>query len=798
MQYDFLNVFLNQRDFLTSSDSGINPFLLENNKSQLEKIYEFYKGNLNLLYINGYLGSGKVSLVKHSLTFLSKETIILKYNCFNSTVLDDILLSFFNEFKNLASQNVISELKVKTENFTQKVNAYFSHIERPFLIILDSFEAILDENKKEILDFIFHLKTISKVKIIIIGRTFDLELFKDMEIARVITHGFDRQLFDKYLKSQKINAFPELYEEFYKQSHGYYFFTAFSVKIMNAQKLSLFDFLTEFKDSYAPFHKFLTNQALKMVAPAERRLYMFLSIIRHPVSVSLLKKLDLYNEIKIKELTDNLILAKDGDNIYINDYLKDELDQNVFGHVLTKTRRSIIELYTNQLPLKPLERDICISRQTMRKEIEFHSLFLPKAPKFIEMANLGVNFVAHKKQFGNQALSQNENENEIEAEENLETEIQELIEAAQSGQKTLKENSPKEHSFRELLELIEKSEISYDYSNMVKYANEILLREADEDYQKELIKIYLKLAFAYHELAQYENSLKYYELVLDLYNKNNDLKQANYIKFNIAKIYYNTYKVEKAKALLNEISQAEVASDYLLVKTYLQLANIEDDSSAHEKAFTYYSKAVEKSNDMMNVKLLSELYFKYALALDDRNEGRKAREYYQKCIDLNGDLKINPFISSAYSNIATLYYENNDTENAVYNYTKAFEIDKENENYEGAYYSSSKLASLLQRKSPEEAIPYFNAALQNARKTRDVFYIISATLALGDFHYDRRKDEVALKYFLKALDLAQDNLSKDNVSKIEVRLNDLKFRLGKDRFDSIVEIVQSQGEHEQN
>ncbi len=112
-------------------------------------------------------------------------------------------MSFYCDFKKLSSQNIISEPKVKTENFTQKINSYFSQIEKSFVIILDSFEAVLEENRREILDFVFHLNSMQKVKVIIIGRTFDSKYFKDKQIERVTTGALEKKIFVKYLKTEK-------------------------------------------------------------------------------------------------------------------------------------------------------------------------------------------------------------------------------------------------------------------------------------------------------------------------------------------------------------------------------------------------------------------------------------------------------------------------------------------------------------------------------------------------------------------------------------------------------------------
>ena len=305
------------------------------------------------------------------------------------------------------------------------------------------------------------------------------------------------------------------------------------------------------------------------------------------------------------------------------------------------------------------------------------------------------------------------------------------------------------------------------------------------------------MASAYRKMADLGNALKYYELAHKMYEDNHDLIKANYIKFSIAKIFYETYKIEKAKELLLEIVNSSQTPEVLALKCYLQLANIEEGLSNSQNAFEYYKMAIEYSRDTTNIDVLSELYFKYALIMDDKNDTKTALEFYAKCINLSDDLKVNKFLSPTYSNMATLYLEKNDTGNAVKNYLKAYEIDKQSNNIEGTYYSSSKLAVVLQRKQPKEALKYFNTALDCATLINDVFYIVSASLAIGDYHYDQKQNEIALKYYIQALDLAQNDFSQDNLNKINIRINDIKFRIGVEQFENVVEIIRGQEqEHE--
>lgn len=822
MQYQFSNLFLDQNELFNQPLNNISPFLLENNKSQIEKIYNFYRSDINLFYVNGFLGTGKVDVINYSINFLSAETIVLKYNCFNSTILDDILLSFFVDFKKLADQKLISEPRTKTENFTQKINSYFANIEKSFVVIIDSFEEILEENRQEILDFIFHLNSMEKVKIIIIGRTFESKYFNNVRIERVTTTALEKQIFDKYLKSEKIKAPSGVIEEFYKHTRGYYLFTTLSIKLMKKEELSLVDFLINLKNSYLPLDKFLEKKSLKLIPQNEKNLFLLLATIRHPVSIDLLKKINLYNEEDIKILIENLIITIENSKIFVQDYFKEEADNLSSPNFLQKVHQYIIDLYATQLPLKPLERDICISRQTMRKEIEYHKFFLPKKPKLMETPTLDINYLSYSKIFTqdektldeNSRATQDEKTEPIQIDLPRKKNIQINLENLPFQQNEQKESKTKEYvyhenkpyfkekiivepenlSLNELMELAKQAEKNYNYQEVIELYKKAILKTDDANYKNNLPVIYTKIAFAYQKSANHEKALNYYTLAHDFYKESQDFVKMNYIKFNMAKIFYDTYKIDNAKTLFTEITQSQSSLPSLIIKSYLQLANLEDNLSNSQDAIEYYKKALMISDNTIPPEILSELYFKYALTADDKNDTQTAIEFYDKCIKLTGNTKVNKFLSPAYSNIATLYLEKNDTNNAILNYKKAYGIDKQNNNLEGVYYSSSKLAAILQRRQPEEALEYLNIALDCAKLIKDIFYIVSANLAIGDFYYDKNQNEFALKYYINALDLAQNNFSKDNINKINLRINDIKFRVGVEKFENLVEIIRKQME----
>lgn len=845
MKYQFLNFFLEKKDLLKQNSEVIDPFVLENNKENLENIYDFYGSEKPILFVNGFMGTGKKQVVNYSLNFLSKEAIVLWYNCFETTILDDILLCFFNEFKKLQTQGIISGLKVKTENFTAKINAYFTSIEKPFVIVLNSYDSIQKENLQEIVDFINHVIGFEKVKIIIISRTLDRKSFDDdSKYERMTLSALDKTLFEKYLKQKKVSFSSSQLDDLYKHTRGYYFYTSLTTSILKYKNYEVKDFMESFKLSFLSYNKFLEKEIIDIIPAISVQFFWLLCIMRHGVTSQILKQMHYYNEENIDFLTKNLLLVQSNGLIFVHDYFREQMDISIPENVSQKLHKFIIDFYESQLPLKPLERGILLSRQTIRNEIEYHALFLPKKVGEINtnaykaMAK-GLEFdlsrIKQGKDVQQQQIDIKENpqnnqqvyprqqdkkpdyvstvspnvsnvdinlndlpfkltEDELKMLGNTSTgkNVSERMQSSinfdikrEDGDVPLSQEV-QEQEFKETLayclQMAHDEASNYNFKLACDWYKKALTFNKDENYINELPVIYTKMAYAYHKLNEIDNSLKYYSLAKEFYNQIGEVVKENYIKLNIANVYYETYKFDLAKNTLLEIIATKDNPHILTTKAYIALANIEDSLSNGNLAFDYYKKALELSNATMDVETLSELYFKYALCSDDRNDITTAIEYYEKCININRDPKVNKFLSSAYSNIATLYLEKRDNAIAVKNFLQAYQIDEANENYDGIYFSATKLAQIMQRKLPDKAIFYFKKAKQCAEKLNDIFYMASSLLALGDFYYGQKQDALALDEYFTALDLVKNDFSKDNISKIEMRINDIKFRIGADKF----------------
>lgn len=733
-------------------------FLIENNAKQIDQIAEFLQSKTPLLLVNGFMGTGKNTVVNHA---LASAAIVLKYNCFETTVLDDVLLSFFDDFKKLIALNIITPPKIKSENFVQKINSYFESIEKPVIVLFDSFEEILRENKQEILDFIFHLASYPNVKIILISRVFALDDFEKINYEKVLIPALEKKLFEKYLRSNNIKQIGPLSDELYKYTRGYYFYTTLSIKIMKLKNLSLTDFLSGYTKSMLTFNDFILREALALVDPVSMHLFRFLTMIRHPVSIKLLKTLNLYDDTKAEYFIENLVLNKQDSSVYLQDYYKNISRNSIPENIAVKLHRGCVELYETQLPLKPLERDLLISRQTMRAEIEYHQMFIPKKPVIKPVSLPQVpQLPAPEKQEKDEQLK---NMSFIfESEEvlnsiagSIEHYIEEVEEQGEIRQMTL----------TELINLAKQEEQNYNYKKVIAIYQKALEHTDDDDYTKFLPTLLTKIASAFKSASDWFNALKYYERAQKLFEVSGDIEKINEMKWETANIYYITFKKDRAKELFEEILHSGQISNSLRIKTYLSLASCHSEpqvKNLFEHALAFVDNTVDKD-------LLSELYFKYGLLLDESNETERSVQFYKKCIELNSG----PYLSSAFSNIAAIFEDIGKYELAVKYSLESLRIDEQAKNYNGIYISAMKLAEIYTDKDPERAVEYYKKAKACAKELNEPFYIASAATALGDFYLNRKDGQTALKYYEEAL-ADKDHFSKDNIQKIEMRILDAK------------------------
>ena len=77
-------------------------------------------------------------------------------------------------------------------------------------------------------------------------------------------------------------------------------------------------------------------------------------------------------------------------------------------------------------------------------------------------------------------------------------------------------------------------------------------------------------------------------------------------------------------------------------------------------------------------------------------------------------------------------------------------------------------------RNPDKSYEYLKKAKACAIALNEPFYITSSDVAEGDYYYNKKDYINALKHYKNAHALALNNFSKENITKIEMRINDIK------------------------
>lgn len=747
MDYKFLDSTIDEENIILPDSYKINPFLLKNNYADLIKAVDFIASDEIALYIHGFLGTGKRQFINYVTDFLNKDVIKLEYYCKASTVCDDILLSFIDTIEKNAISKAVN-LNTKVTTLAVKFQQYIASIKKPFVIILHSLDDILGENISLVINCLEQVISNENVKVIISTRAMVQNILGDIKIdKKIFLKAFSKEIFKEFLGSNHIQCTEMTMEDFYKYTRGYYYYTALSVKIIKAMNISLNEFLKKYTDSGMNFDSFLGLTYINLIPTTIRNFFWFLRTVRHGLTINALAVFELYDEFSIEYLKSNLMIFQAGETIYVQDYFQQNIDISIPAKTEIKLHKYIVGIYEKQLK-EPLQtREIMISRQALRAEIEYHN-------KRIEELESGKKAEAEvlnaEVPLNENALTKNEPEKTPEN-------IDEML---QKARKFTEENKNTE-AIEEFLRILNSNSVPPGGVNTIR----------------------LELARLYKETNEYSKSQHYYELVELYYRQHNEVINLNYLYYELTALYYLMYKYERAVETIKKVIYSVDTPQSLMVSSCTLLGNIYSSLNNPDEAYSYYQKALDSSDENTPADLLAELYFKYALACDDREDEKSAFEYYAKCIALGGH---NPYKALAYSNMASCYYDNENYSDALDCFKKAYDIEKNNNNYDGIYYTASNIAKIYVKEKSPEALKFLLEAKQSAEFINEDFYILEASIALGDYYYnDVSLNQKALIEYFKAEKIAQTLAASVDTEKLEQRIKDMKLRMDKDVFEDI-------------
>lgn len=837
--------------------SPLQEEILSQDFEVFSKMMSFLSGSLSTFIIHGFMGSGKSAMINLLPKVIDKTVLLFRVNCFESTNLDDVLLSLHTKFVAYHNERRITLPKVESTVFADRINAYIKSGTSPMLFVFESVDSERFPMHADIVNFIKHISQIDKIKVIISSRNVaanDLSANSNTNFAVIKLCG--KEEFIKLLNAHNIQSKDETYEDAFVATKGHYLYISLLINVITLLNITLGSIYNDYKKQNQIIFDFLISKVLTLIPERFFKTLWFLSLIRTGVSENFLIAQKLSTKDELEYLEERMLICHEDDNIYMKDYVK----STVVSTINSKTKKDIHnylhELYESQLPKKPAERDLIISRSTMRRESAYHkekaeNITVEQAPaqtgkksidynylsysnsiqndwnfsestiapkqRFVKPAPRGLetrirnNMRAKKFELSNEELNLLNKLNlkvpnaeliradrEEQPQRTLRPSMQDAVSQlnarrqAQNAQQQKPVSTPKpRETLADVMNAASLAEQNFEYEKALSIYTKAYTMTESAGYDEAKPIIMMQTAYCHRKMQNNDEALRCFEIAYRLYNETNPEK-ANLALFNMAEIYTETYNHEQAKIMYEKILLTKNHTDMpFKIRVLLNLAEIESNNTNIEMASAYYAEALKDATAIDDKKLMCECCFKYGLACDDAGDVDKAFKFYAKCVQTSTDYNINSYVSSAFSNIAGIYEDQNLMDKAAKYYEQAIKTDEANNNWDGLFFAFSKLATIYQTKSITIALDFSFKALNAAKMLKDNVYIASTYIQIGDYYYQSNSNEDALKSYLLAKAILIKQPNPENVRKIDVRINDMKARLGTAKFNQLTSEYQS-------
>ena len=804
-------------------------------QDKLNDLADFLKQNkTGVCFLEGQAGSCKTELVKKALA-KTPDMLVFKFKCFEASTLDDIYLAFFEDLKKYSQQKKIRLKKIETSSISQRINSYLASINLPCAIVIDSLENIFAKKysteKEEICRYIEHLNQMQRFKIILISSSFATVQLELNNTLTIHTEPFSKEEIKEFFVQKGITTDDETLENLYSITRGNQHYIATTADIITTLNTSAQAIVEDFYRKRLLYEDFINQKLITFVPDNVKKSLYILSVFNEGISPKYLVNEGFFTEEQLAYMIEKGIISQEYGVVFIKNSLKKYLQNSVAHFEKIKYHTMWRDFYDSQLPLKPNERAVLISRDTMRSQIEYHSSFIiktktndtPQADMSL-VSYLNSNLTAwnikntnatddeeeqgsvpkrHKRPKKPESIIRKENNKRFEKYALTKDEIA-LLSVPVDMRKTPEEQarekmhrtfeqkeeelkrSKQEQTIKELFKTAQELESSHDLETaFIVYAKALAKRNDEDFYEYEPILLE-KLAKCARKMNKTTDAIDFYNKLTDLYASRNEIEKMNEIRLEIAQIYKEIYKINHARVIYeNFINKKSPASDSILARSYIELASIEEDLSNTDKAVEYFKKAFALINDGTEIKqpVLAQAYFKYALILDDFNKQQTALDFYQKSIRTAKEDNI--YLSAAYTNIAEILKESGSPTKAEDYYKLGLKTDYERSNYEGMYYICLKLAQLYEEIAPQKVLDFLLKSLSSAKRTGEAIYITNAYIELADYYMTNNADAKAYK----ALLLAKKNLSAEQApaESINLRLNELRARMDENLINKITE-----------
>lgn len=701
--------------------------ILSHDFETFSKIISFLNGNLNTFVLNGFMGSGKSAMINLVPFMIDSSVLYFRVNCFDSTNLDDVLLSLHTDFVNYHNTKKIVLPKVDSNGFTERINTYIRSGNVPMLFVFDSLDSERCPFHSEIINFVKHISQIDKIKVIVTSRNtsssdFDNEDSSNLAIIKLCGKEEFIELLNKY----GIESDEETYESTFIASKGHYLYISLIINVIKLLNISLKSLYNDYSKKKMTIFDFLVSKVLTLIPEKFFKVLWFLSLIRTGVKEDFLITQKLSTPDQLAYLEERMLLCREGVNIYLKDYVKHTVENTINAQTRKDIHTYLSELYDSQLPKKPSERDLIISRSTMRREAAYHkeiadnTIVEEQIPKQNNKTNIDYNYLSYSKSikkdwnFSNSSIAPKQQ--------------QRFVKPAPRGMETRINNNLRARQY----------ELTNEELNMLNQLNMNIPNG-------EFVRPDKKLQIRNNENQKYQSAQQYIEQDVT----QNRIVQQNYINQNLRNFEENQPQYQPQEQMqMKPQKRVETLADVM------REASLAEQEFNYEKALAIYGKAYSMTESAGYDQAKPIIMMQTAYCHKKMQNNDEALKCFEAAYNLYSSL--NPVkANDAMYNMAEIYTE-------IYSYSQAKSM------YEKILDSGSidelfkvrvllNLAEIENNNSDfEKSEKHYNEALNIATHAEDKKLICESCFKYGLACDDAGEVEKAFKLYLRCVQTSND------------------------------------------
>jgi transcriptional regulator with PAS, ATPase and Fis domain len=343
--------------------------------------------------------------------------------------------------------------------------------------------------------------------------------------------------------------------------------------------------------------------------------------------------------------------------------------------------------------------------------------------------------------------------------------IREMVENHPQEVKTLVENGERDFSQYDILTKIKILLITIFYffdeenDEMVEnYLHKLEEITTDSEYQILFLKTAAYIAAQYVNFQELTLAKKYYCQVKEVYEKNRTEIELTHIYNDLSVV--NRSLGHFAEALEYSRKAIELIKRYdvkILEYSYNNLASIYYQLSSYDKAFEYFTLALQISQTNQNSRLMSQLYNNIANVYNDLADYEQAKSYYEKALALEMEKEDEVAQATVLYNLGIINAQVNELEKAKQYFDASIEICKKYKLKKTHAQVLSDLSEIYSKENKQKkAIESLQKAKNLFEKVEDTFGFANALVQEGKIHYQLQDYAKALRILEQAKKMCQE------------------------------------------